>query len=276
MDKVPMSPQMKSIFISLKSLRFNSNVSQDLDTQSEEEDETDLFSSKLTSYENVYCTSAKKSTSQIKREGKNSQWGKLCLTVGRKQDHEARELITIQSKETVRPQKRSWAFPRRILVRCNTVDSLPIQRTASCFSSIKCKEISEDCQPWTGNRSNSAPQSPAQSPVIDRKINTASFNKRIKPKSALVASEILPTIGQRQLIDGVKTRRFGINPSSAGPRRAKSGFHKGGSTWEKLSEERSFLINKWLAYGNRPEGLAALDAKTATSTTTSNVSKYTK
>ena len=273
MDKVPMSPQMKSIFISLKSLRFNSNVSQDLDTQSEEEDETDLFSSKLTSYENVYCTSAKKYTSQIKREGKNFQWGKLCLTVGRKQDHEARELITIQSKETVRPQKRSWAVPRRTLVRCNTVDSLPIQRTANCFSSIKCKEISDDCQPWTGNRSNSAPQSPAQSPVIDRKINTSSFNKRIKPKSALVASEILPTIGQGQLIDGVKTRRFGINPSSAGPRRAKSGFHKGGSAWEKLSGERSFLINKWLAYGNRPERLAVLDAKTATSTTTSNVSK---
>ena len=273
MEKVPMSPQMKSIFISLQSLRFNSNVSQDLDTQSEEEDETDLFSSKLTSYENVYCTSAKKSTSQIKREGKNSHWGKLCLTVGREQDNEARGLITIQSKETVRPQKRSWAFPRRILVRCNTVDSLPIQRTANCFSSIKCKEISEDCQPWTENRSNSAPQSPAQSPVIDRKINTASFNKRIKPKSALVASEILPTIGQRQLIDGVKTRRFGINPSSAGPRRAKSGFHKGGSAWEKLSEERSFLINKWLAYGNRLERLAVLDAKTATSTTTSNVSK---
>ena len=278
MEKVPMSPQMKSIFISLKSLRFNSNVSQDVDTQSEEEDETDLFSSKLTSYENVYCTSAKKSTSQIKREGKNSQWGKLCLTVGREQDNEARGLITIQSKETVRPhgQKRSWAVPRRILVRCNTVDSLPIQRTANCFSSIKCKEISKDCQPWTENRSNSAPQSPAQSPVIDRKTNTASFNKRIKPKSALVASEILPTIGQGHLIDGVKTRRFGINPSSAGPRRAKSGFHKGGSAWEKLSEERSFLINKWLAYGNRPEGLAALDAKTATSTTTSNVSKYTK
>ena len=275
MEKVPMSPQMKSIFISLKSLRFNSNVSQDVDTQSEEEDETDLFSSKLTSYENVYCTSAKKSTSQIKREGKNSQWGKLCLTVGREQDNEARGLITIQSKETVRPhgQKRSWAVPRRILVRCNTVDSLPIQRTANCFSSIKCKEISEDCQPWTENRSNSAPQSPAQSPVIDRKINTASFNKQIKPKSALIASEILPTIGQRQLIDGVKTRRFGINPSSAGPRRAKSGFHKGGSAWEKLSEERSFLINKWLAYGNRPERLAVLDAKTATSTTTSNVSK---
>lgn len=275
MEKVPMSPQMKSIFISLKSLRFNSNVSQDVDTQSEEEDETDLFSSKLTSYENVYCTSAKKSTSQIKREGKNSQWGKLCLTVGREQDNEARGLITIQSKETVRPhgQKRSWAVPRRILVRCNTVDSLPIQRTANCFSSIKCKEISKDCQPWTENRSNSAPQSPAQSPVIDRKTNTASFNKRIKPKSALVASEILPTIGQGHLIDGVKTRRFGINPSSAGPRRAKSGFHKGGSAWEKLSEERSFLINKWLAYGNRPERLAVLDAKTATSTTTSNVSK---
>ena len=275
MEKVPMSPQMKSIFISLKSLRFNSNVSQDLDTQSEEEDETDLFSSKLTSYENVYCTSAKKSTSQIKREGKNSQWGKLCLTVGREQDNEARGLITIQSKETVRPhgQKRSWAVPRRILVRCNTVDSLPIQRTANCFSSIKCKEISKDCQPWTENRSNSAPQSPAQSPVIDRKTNTASFNKRIKPKSALVASEILPTIGQGHLIDGVKTRRFGINPSSAGLRRAKSGFHKGGSAWEKLSEERSFLINKWLAYGNRPERLAVLDAKTATSTTTSNVSK---
>ena len=271
MDKVPMSPQMKSIFISLKSLRFNSNVSQDLDTQSEEEDETDLFSSKLTSYENVYCTSAKKSTSQRKREGKNSQWGKLCLTVGRERDHEARGLITTQSKETVRPQKRSWAVPRRILVRCNTVDSLPIQRTANCFSSIKCKEISEDCQPWTENRSNSAPQTPAQSPVIDRKINTASFNKQIKPKSALVASEILPTIGQRQLIDGVITRRFGINPSSAGPRRAKSDFHKGGSTWEKLSEERSFLINKWLPHGNRPEGLAALDAKTVTSTTTSNV-----
>lgn len=273
MEKVPMSPQMKSIFISLKSLRFNSNVSQDVDTQSEEEDETDLFSSKLTSYENVYCTSAKKSTSQIKREGKNSQWGKLCLTVGREQDNEARGLITIQSKETVRPQKRSWAVPRRILVRCNTVDSLPIQRTANCFSSIKCKEISKDCQPWTENRSNSAPQSPAQSPVIDRKTNTASFNKRIKPKSALVASEILPTIGQGHLIDVVKTRRFGINPSSAGPRRAKSGFHKGGSAWEKLSEERSFLINKWLAYGNRPERLAVLDAKTATSTTTSNVSK---
>ena len=275
MEKVPMSPQMKSIFISLKSLRFNSNVSQDVDTQSEEEDETDLFSSKLTSYENVYCTSAKKSTSQIKREGKNSQWGKLCLTVGREQDNEARGLITIQSKETVRPhgQKRSWAVPRRILVRCNTVDSLPIQRTANCFSSIKCKEISKDCQPWTENRSNSAPQSPAQSPVIDRKTNTASFNKRIKPKSALVASEILPTIGQGHLIDGVKTRRFGINPSSAGLRRAKSGFHKGGSAWEKLSEERSFLINKWLAYGNRPERLAVLDAKTATSTTTSNVSK---
>lgn len=275
MEKVPMSPQMKSIFISLKSLRFNSNVSQDVDTQSEEEDETDLFSSKLTSYENVYCTSAKKSTSQIKREGKTSQWGKLCLTVGREQDNEARGLITIQSKETVRPhgQKRSWAVPRRILVRCNTVDSLPIQRTANCFSSIKCKEISKDCQPWTENRSNSAPQSPAQSPVIDRKTNTASFNKRIKPKSALVASEILPTIGQGHLIDGVKTRRFGINPSSAGLRRAKSGFHKGGSAWEKLSEERSFLINKWLAYGNRPERLAVLDAKTATSTTTSNVSK---
>ena len=256
-------------------MRFNSNVSQDVDTQSEEEDETDLFSSKLTSYENVYCTSAKKSTSQIKREGKNSQWGKLCLTVGREQDNEARGLITIQSKETVRPhgQKRSWAVPRRILVRCNTVDSLPIQRTANCFSSIKCKEISKDCQPWTENRSNSTPQSPAQSPVIDRKTNTASFNKRIKPKSALVASEILPTIGQGHLIDGVKTRRFGINPSSAGLRRPKSGFHKGGSAWEKLSEERSFLINKWLAYGNRPERLAVLDAKTATSTTTSNVSK---
>lgn len=111
MEKVPMSPQMKSIFISLQSLRFNSNVSHDLDTQSEEEDETDLFSSKLTSYENVYCTSAKKSTSQITREGKNSHWGKLCLTVGRKQDHEARGLITIQSKETVLPRSAHGLFP---------------------------------------------------------------------------------------------------------------------------------------------------------------------
>lgn len=156
------------------------------------------------------------------------------------------------------------------------MDSLPIQRSANCFSSIKWKEISEDCQPRTENRSNSAPLSPAQSPVIDRKINTASFKKRIKPKSALVASEILPTIGQGQLIDGAKTRRFGMNSSSAGPRRAKSGFHNGGSTWEKLSEERSFLINKWLAHGDRPEGLAVLDTKTTTSTTTNNVSNYTK
>ena len=70
MEKVPMSPQMKSIFISLKSLRFNSNVSQDLDTQSEEEGETDLFSSKLTSYENVYYTALQQRSLLHKENGK--------------------------------------------------------------------------------------------------------------------------------------------------------------------------------------------------------------
>ena len=143
------------------------------------------------------------------------------------------------SAQPVRPQRRSWAVSRHILVRSNTVDSLPVQK------SIKCEEIIKDHQCCTETRSNSAPQSPA----IERKANITAFDKRMKPKSALVVSnQISSAIGQKQLLDGIKTR-VGIKPSSAGVKR--SGCHKAGRTWESLSEERTFLINKWLAYRDR-------------------------
>lgn len=234
-----MSPQMKSILLSFKHLHLNPNASSDVEDLDEGE-KTPGLSRSEESQQKLPLVHGKFCFSPIHENGNRSlKFDKLYSTMV-----QAQGLVIDQTKEAVRPERRSWAFSkRRVLMRSNTVDSLPVQKSNSeIYSSIRCKEsLGGQCS--TEGQTNSAPQSP----VLERKANVM-FEKRIKPKSALVVSsvsQVAPVCGEEQPTNGA--RRVGIKVSSAVLTRGTTGIQKTQSAWERLSEERTFLINKWLA-----------------------------
>ena len=171
-----MSPQMKGILLSFKNLRLKPNVSQDVEEIDEEERK--LGSDK--SRRNLSFVHGKLCFAPIPEHGNsNFKFDKLSSTMVQGQERNTRDLVTAQStKGPARPQRRSWAVARHILVRSNTVHSLPVQKSDNYYySSMRCKEslagTCEDTEPQV----NSAPQSPA----LERKVNMT-FDKRINPR----------------------------------------------------------------------------------------------
>ena len=240
-----MSPQMKAILLSFKNLRLKPNVSQDVEELDDEERKLGLYCSDK-SRRNLSSVHGKLCFAPIPEHGNSKfKFDKLSSTMVQGQERNTRDLVTAQStKGPARPQRRSWAVPRHALVRSNTVDSLPVQKSNNYYcSSIRCKEsLTGKCEE-TEPQVNSAPQSPA----LERKVNMT-FDKRIKPKSASVVSDqVSPAMGKKRSPDGIKTKPIGMKPSSAVVRSGTAGLQKAQSAWETLSEERTFLINKWLA-----------------------------
>lgn len=245
MDKLSMSPQMKTILLSFKNLRLKPNVSQDVEEIDEEERKLGLHCPDK-SRRNLSSVHGKLCFAPIPEHGNsNFKFGKLSSTMVQGQERNTRNLVTTQStKGPARAQRRSWAVARHILVRSNTVDSLPVQKSDNYYySSMRCKEsLAGKCEE-TEPQVNSAPQSPA----LEWKVNMT-FDRRIKPKSASVVNDqVSPAMGQKQSPYGIKTKRIGVKPSSAVVRSGTAGLPKSESAWETLSEERTFLKNKWLA-----------------------------
>ena len=241
-----MSPQMKAILLSFKNLRLKPNVAQKVEELDEVEGKLGLNCSdergrNLSSVQGNLCFAS------IPEHGNSSfKFDTLSSSMVQSQERRARDPFTAQSAKGLdRPQRRSWAVARHILVRSNTVDVLPVQKSDNVYySSIRCKEsLAGQCEE-TEAQVNSAPQSPA----LERKVNMT-FDKRIKPpKSELVVNDkVSPAMDQNQSPYGIKTMRIGMKPSSAVVRSKIPGLQKPESAWETLSEERTFLINKWLA-----------------------------
>ena len=239
-----MSPHMKAILLSFNNLRLNTNVPQDLEGLKKEGQKLEL-SQLEESHQNLASIHNRLCFSPLPERGNKSfKFDNLFSTMAQGQELKTRGLVTAQSKGT---QRRPWAVASRILVRSNTVDSLPVQKSDNyCHSLIRCKEsLGSQCA--AEGTANSAPQSP----VLERKTNVT-LEKRIKPKSAMVVTnQVSPVFDQKLSLDGIKSRRSGIKPSTVFIRRRTVGLQKGESAWDTLSEERTFLINKWLARPNR-------------------------
>ena len=240
-----MSPQMKAILLSFKNLRLKPNVARIVEELDEAEGKLGLNCSDE-SRRNLSSVRGNLCFASLPEHGNSSfKFDTLSSSMVQSQEQRTRDPFTAQSAKGLdRPQRRSWAVARHILVRSNTVDVLPVQKSDQVYySSKRCKEsLACQCEE-TEAQVNSAPQSPA----LERKLNMT-FDKRIKPKSELVVNDkVSPAMDQNQSPYGIKTMRIDMKPSSAVVRSKTAGLQKPESAWETLSEERTFLINKWLA-----------------------------
>lgn len=239
-----MSPQMKEILLSFKKLHFKPNTSQHAKgLKSLDEEEQDLNFSHPT---DGSCQIHSSSRSKVffswmsQNQGEGCQFEQINSTMQREKVENIREAFSVQSNGAVRQRRRSWVVSKHILARSNTVDSLQLQKCGDfcCSGSTGCKESLEVRS--TGAQVNS--DLPA------KVVTQYTFEKRIKPKSASVVSSkpLSPALNPRKFLYRSKTGRVGIKPSSAVANRGRA-TTKTDSMWEKMSEERKFLINKWLA-----------------------------
>ncbi|KAL9984078.1 hypothetical protein ACROYT_G006334 [Oculina patagonica] len=243
MDKLAMSPQMKAILLSFKKLHFKPSASQDVEgLKSLDEEEQDLnFPPTKGSCQTLSsCRSKVYFSRTSENQNKNYQLNKVCSSMGSEKGENIREAFSVQSSGAVRQRRRSWVVSKHILARSNTVDSLQLQKSGDfcCSPGIGSREGHEVC--GKGAQANSTPQSPSMATVVDQ----YTFEKRIKPKSASVVSNkpLSPALNPRKS----KTGRVSIKPSSALVMNRGKATTKTNSLWEKLSDERKFLINKWL------------------------------
>lgn len=249
-----MSPQMKAILLSFKKLHFKPNSSRDVDgLNSLDEEEQDLNPDFSPTKESCQTLASYRGKVFFPRKSENQsefcRLDKIDFTTGREKEENVRlgQAFSGQSKGAVRQRRRSWVVSKHILTRSNTVDSLQLQKTGDfCCSSISCKESCE----VRGKeiQANSTPQTPSMAEVVTQ----YTLERRIKPKSASVVGSqpLSPTLNPRKISYRAKTGRFGIKPCSAViiSRRTAA---KTDNMWEKLSEERKFLINKWLSPQDR-------------------------
>lgn len=253
MDKLAMSPHMKAILLSFKKFHFKPNASQDVEgLKSLDEEEQDLnFSPAEGSCQTLSSCRSKVFFSRTsENQNKNCQLNKVCSSMASEKGENIREAFSVPSSGAVRQRRRSWVISKHILARSNTVDSLQLQKSGdfSCSSGIGSKEGHEVC----GKRAqaNSTTQTPSMATVVTQ----YTFEKRIKPKSASVVSNkpLSPVLnGTRKSLYRTKTGRVGIKPTSAPVMNRGRPTTKTDSLWEKMSDERKFLINKWLAPQDR-------------------------
>lgn len=251
-----MSPQMKAILLSFKKIHFKPNSSRDVDgLNSLDEEEQDLNPSFSPTKESCKTLASYRGNVFFPRTSENQsefcRLDKINFTIGREKEPEENmrlgQAFSVQSKGAVRQRRRSWVVSKHILARSNTVDSLQLQKTGDfCCSSISCKE-SRDVR-GKEIQANSTPQTPSVAEVVTQ----YTLERRIKPKSASVVGSqpLSPTLNPRKTSYRAKTGRVGIKPCSAvfiGRRTAT----KTDNMWEKLSEERKLLINKWLGPEDR-------------------------
>lgn len=237
MDKLSMSPQMKAILLSFKNLHLKPNSSQDIEvlkSLNEEEKDLDCFLSE----ERSQALSSPSRLSKVNFSRTSENQSKSCT----------QEAISVQSNGAVRSRRRSWVVSKHILARSNTVDSLRLQFKSgdNCCSSKSFNESITVCGTGAHDQSNSAPQQ-----THSMAKENAIFVRRllVKPKSASNVSinkPLSPVLNQRQPLYRTNTGRVGIKPSSAVIRRGNAAT-KTDSVWDNMSDQRTFLINKWLA-----------------------------
>ena len=222
MDKLPMSPQMKTILLSFKKIHFKKEIYQDNEgnrIRSFKEEEKDL---------DIYLSE------------ESCQSDNICSAREREKERNTREAVCTPSRGAVRQRRGSWIVPKHILSRSNTVDVLPLQKSGEiCYSSTRCKESVKVFGSVTLANSTLRAQSVAE--------GNANYEKRMKPKSAPVIRKPLSSdLFPRHPLYQTKAGRVGSKPCSVVIKRGTTA-KKADNMWENLSDQRTFLINKWLS-----------------------------
>lgn len=224
MDKLPMSPQMKKILLSLKKTRFKQGTFQDSErnrVRSFKEDEKYL---------------------SISLSKESFQNGKIFPGNSReKEEYIQRESCT-SSRGAVFQRRGSWIVPKHILSRSNTVAVLPLQKPgATRCSSTSFEESDEVLRP----EANWLLEIHSADKVKEN------FEKRLKPTSASVTKKPSSSdLFQRHSLGQTKTWRVEGKAFSAVLKRGAT-HPKIENMWEHLADQRKLLINKWLSPQNR-------------------------
>lgn len=224
MDKLPISPQMKEILLSLKKTRFKQGTFQDSErnrVRSFKEDEKYL---------------------SISLSKESFQNGKIFPGNSREKEEYIQRESSTSSRGAVFQRRGSWIVPKHILSRSNTVAVLPLQKPgATRCSSTSFEESDEFLRP----EANWLLEIHSADKV------KGNFEKRLKPTSASVTKKPSSSdLFQRHSLGQTKTWRVEGKAFSAVLKRGTT-HPKIENMWEHLADQRKLLINKWLSPQNR-------------------------
>lgn len=224
MDKLPISPQMKEILLSLKKTRFKQGTFQDSErnrVRSFKEDEKYL---------------------SISLSKESFQNGKIFPGNSREKEEYIQRKSCTSSRGAVFQRRGSWIVPKHILSRSNTVAVLPLQKPgATRCSSTSFEESDEFLRP----EANWLLEIHSADKV------KGNFEKRLKPTSASVTKKPSSSdLFQRHSLGQTKTWRVEGKAFSAVLKRGTT-HPKIENMWEHLADQRKLLINKWLSPQNR-------------------------
>ena len=238
-----MSPQMKAILLSFQKLPFKRNPSKDvevLDSSNGEEKFVD-FSIPQKSFQSSSSSlwrSNKVFFSRIPENNSQScQFEKISSTMAREKGKTTGGTTSTQSKGALLHRRRSWVVCKHILARSNTMDSLRLQK----FDDHDCKDRLDFSDAGTQKSLT------LQTPPITK--GNLTLEKKITPNTSSMVSHkpLSPILNHRpQSRCRANTGRISIKPCSAVISRGKD-VRETDNVWENMSEERTLLINKWLA-----------------------------